>query len=212
MIKMETYFDLLPIELLGCITPRDYIYGFLKIFDDEKKLKVFTVYVQQEYPNYYKIYSLEYPEKTYSITISELFEKYIEDGINDIKDTIDEVDRYLYEGGIGGDTKWVYPIILEKQLPKVMNYLFEHPEMAIEYNIPKQERNTFYYDVTILLISAWYDFYDLISWRMSDQFKIKLLELSGYNIAKLAIDHDSLEKINGTLLYHYLIKNKIMVV
>src|SRR5436190_19169085 len=139
---MQTYFDLLPLELLGCLVPFNHVRTFLQVFETpERQFEVFVAYVQHAYPYYYKIYIYDHPTQgRFQDIMMMLFNHYTVgdeeyEPINDIEETIDEVLRNFYDGGRYEPFEWIYPIILTEKFPLVLRYLMQHPEIASDYRV-----------------------------------------------------------------------------
>ena len=208
---MQTYFDLLPIELLGLLVPSKNVQTFLQVFENsEKRYAIFVAYVQHAYPYYYKLYSTEHPNIHFHDVMKMLFDHYttgdnVYGPINDIKDDLIIIKTNLiYDQKPPEHYDWTWPIILQKDFPLVLKYLLSHPEISAEYG------PHFYYDVTTTLIITGGNLFGMIGWGVSDDLKIKLLQLSGYTIGNLIIQNDDLGDIEDTPLGQYLIKNNVM--
>lgn len=219
-MEHQTYFDLLPTEILACITPHNYIYGYLYIFNPEKSFQVFRQYMSLRYPDYYPIYSKENIDKSYNQTMKELYDIIMKEEVDDFRDVINIIDDGVEENIVHRYFRWAYPIILSREYPKVVQYLKENPKIVQQYirdqyGYPILEgykmKNDFYYDLVLNLMKFSHNYQDILYWDIPENIKIKLIDLADLPLSMIWIDGETFDLLFDTELMKYLMEKGINI-
>lgn len=209
------YLDLLPLELLASITPSNYIYGYLEIFDEPKRYQIFKQYVQLAYPDYYWIYSAGNSSYSYESVIKMLYNYVITEEINDFKPKISAIEDTILERDGMFHFHTIKPLFLIEEYPKLVKYLRENKNYINKIIEEMGLRNSlyFYEDIITNLVKFFYDqTVNMLYWEIPDELKIKIIELSDIPVNNLHISGDDLDRLFDSKFMQYLIKRGIKVV